>query len=78
MTQVIIDFANELAAKHFALWLSGAGEQDYWMWMEAREAQERLRNISATRFKYNRLQKDADGNFNIDTVLGSVLDNEEE
>lgn len=36
-TTIQIKFANEQAAKHFALWLCESGEQQYWDWMEYRE-----------------------------------------
>ena len=51
-TTIKIEFANEAAAKHFASWLCGAGEQDYWMWMECRE-QEEEGNITAVSFDYH-------------------------
>jgi hypothetical protein len=31
---ITIKFENEKAALHFAHWLCGQGEQDYWTWME--------------------------------------------
>ena len=52
MSQVTINFDNDAAAKHFLSWLCGAGEQDYWTWMECRE-DEMEGNITATRFKYD-------------------------
>lgn len=33
-------FASQEAANHFKHWLCGAGEQDYWTWMECRELEE--------------------------------------
>lgn len=47
-----MEFANEDAAHHFALWLCEQGEQDYWLWMEYRE-QEESGNITATSFHYH-------------------------
>lgn len=35
-----IRFDNQEALDHFTTWLSEAGEQDYWMWMECREGEE--------------------------------------
>ena len=47
-----IEFDNEEALKHFASWLCGAGEQDYWQWMEYRE-QEEDGDITAVKFNYH-------------------------
>ena len=47
--QVKINFDNDKVAKHFMNWLSGQGEQDYWLWMECRE-QEEASDITATNF----------------------------
>lgn len=49
---ITIEFDNEAAAKHFAHWLDGQGEQNYWTWMEERE-QEEAGNITATQFHYH-------------------------
>jgi hypothetical protein len=46
-----IEFDNEKAMLHFKGWLSGQGEQDYWLWMECRE-QEEEGDITATEFRY--------------------------
>lgn len=51
-TDIVIRFANRKAALHFAHWLCGSGEQQYWMWMEYRE-QEEKGNITATGFHYH-------------------------
>jgi hypothetical protein len=51
-TTLQIKFANEEAAIHFASWLCGAGEQDYWQWMECREDEEDG-DITATSFHYH-------------------------
>jgi hypothetical protein len=51
-TTISITFDNAKAARHFALWLCDAGEQDYWTWMEYRE-QEEKGNITATSFHYH-------------------------
>lgn len=51
-TTLQIKFANEAAAAHFASWLCGQGEQDYWLWMECRE-QEEDGDITAVSFHYH-------------------------
>lgn len=51
-TSISIEFNNEEAALHFAHWLCGQGEQDYWQWMECRE-QEEGGNITAISFHYH-------------------------
>lgn len=51
-SKVEINFENEAAAKHFARWLCGQGEQDYWIWMEEREFEE-SGNITAKSFDYD-------------------------
>lgn len=51
MRSLTIEFDNDEAMKHFALWLCEAGEEDYWTWMECRE-QEEEGDITATSFKY--------------------------
>lgn len=48
---LVIEFSNEEAREHFAVWLSEQGEQDYWIWMECRETEEEG-DITATRFDY--------------------------
>lgn len=49
---LIIKFANKEAANHFAHWLCGSGEQQYWNWMEYRESEENG-DITATEFHYH-------------------------
>jgi len=51
-TDLVIKFPNKKAAEHFASWLCGAGEQDYWQWMECREEEEDG-DITATSFHYH-------------------------
>jgi hypothetical protein len=51
-TKITIEFSNPKAAEHFASWLCGAGEQDYWQWMEAREEDEDG-DITAIEFRYH-------------------------
>lgn len=51
-TKLVIEFDNQKAAKHFALWLCGSGEQHYWDWMECREEEEDG-NITAVNFDYH-------------------------
>lgn len=36
MSKLTIEFPSDNARKHFALWLCGSGEQDYWDWMQVR------------------------------------------
>lgn len=50
--KVTFEFDNEEAACHFQSWLCGQGEQDYWLWMEARE-QESSEDITAVSFNYH-------------------------
>ena len=52
---VVIDLGSPEAATHFARWLCGQGEQDYWMWMEERELDDEDTggNITAIDFKYD-------------------------
>lgn len=50
--QVKINFSNEVAAKHFLLWLCEAGEQDYFEWMTYREEEEPDGDITALEFDY--------------------------
>ena len=52
MKRINFEFDNEAAAKHFCLWLCEQGEQDYWQWMEYREAEEKG-DITATQFHYH-------------------------
>ena len=52
MTKLTISFTSEDVAKDFLLWLSDAGEQDYWDWME-RQEEGRTGNITAINFKYD-------------------------
>ena len=47
-----IKFANQEALDHFASWLCGSGEQQYWDWMEYRETEDDG-NITATSFHYH-------------------------
>lgn len=47
-----IEFDNDEALHHFAIWLSEQGEQDYWQWMEYREDVEDG-DITAIKFNYH-------------------------
>lgn len=47
-----MEFDSKEAADHFAGWLCGWGEQQYWQWMEYREEEEDG-NITATEFHYH-------------------------
>lgn len=51
-TTIKIVFANEKAAHHFASWLCGSGEQQYWQWMENVEDDEGG-DITVLSFEYN-------------------------
>lgn len=64
-TLLQIKFANEAAAEHFVSWLSGAGEQDYWLWMECREEMEGG-DITAVEFDYH------SGDGSIGTICGRL------
>lgn len=66
MAQVIINFDNPLAAKHFAQWLDGQGEQNYWCWMDCQEEEDIP--IVVCQFKYN-YQDFGKQTINIDTTL---------
>lgn len=48
-----IEFDNDAALEHFAVWLSEQGEQDYWLWMKCRETEEEG-NITAISFDYQK------------------------
>lgn len=50
--RLTFEFDNEEAARHFALWLCEAGEQDYWEWMKHREGEE-SGVVTATQFHYH-------------------------
>jgi hypothetical protein len=50
--KLTIEFDSDAAAKHFASWLDGQGEQDYWIWMECREQKE-SGNITALSFNWD-------------------------
>lgn len=52
MNKLTIEFCNQETLKHFAIWLSGQGEQNYWDWMECREAEE-SGDITALKFIYS-------------------------
>jgi hypothetical protein len=49
--KLVFEFASPEAANHFKHWLCGQGEQDYWIWMEYRE-QEEKGDITAVAFDY--------------------------
>ncbi len=40
MNTLKIDFENERALKHFAVWMTEEGEQTYWEWMKVQEEKE--------------------------------------
>lgn len=47
-----IEFATQKMLDHFASWLCGSGEQQYWHWMECREEDEDG-DITAVEFDYH-------------------------
>lgn len=51
--KLTIEFDNQEAAHHFAIWLCESGEQQYWEWMGYREEDEEDGNITATSFDYH-------------------------
>lgn len=64
-TEVKINFANKEAAAHFMSWLCGSGEQQYWNWMEYREAKNDG-DITAIDFDYDFKR------FLVKTVIGRL------
>ena len=54
-TTIQIEFDSPEGARHFASWLCGSGEQQYWHWMECREEEEEG-PITALRFDYHDTQ----------------------
>ncbi len=52
MRDLIIRFASDEAADHFASWLCESGEQSYWDWMQVREEEE-PGDITALSFGYH-------------------------
>ena len=48
-----IEFDNQKALEHFAVWLCESGEQDYFQWMECRETEEEG-PITVLKFKYHK------------------------
>ena len=50
--KLTIEFDNQEAAHHFAIWLCESGEQEYWQWMEYREEDDEG-DITATSFHYH-------------------------
>jgi len=66
-TTIQIKFANKEAAKYFAEWLCGAGEQDYWNWMECREEDEDG-NITVIDFNYHGKDKE-NPKFMVDNII---------
>lgn len=79
-TTIQIKFANEEAAHYFAEWLCGAGEQDYWQYMEYRENEEEG-DITAVSFHYHgqedetKAQNDAEryGEFMCDNIIRTTV-----
>lgn len=49
---ITIEFDSDEIAMHFADWLCGSGEQQYWDWMRYREDEEDG-NITVTSFDYH-------------------------
>ena len=40
MSRLVFNFPDNVSRSDFVQWLCGAGEQDYWMWMEHQEGSE--------------------------------------
>jgi hypothetical protein len=57
-SNLTIEFDNQEALKHFALWLCESGEQAYWDWMREVEYQEDG-NVSATSFSYHGIEDES-------------------
>lgn len=71
--QLMIQFNNQKAIKHFATWLCESGEQDYWMWMEERETEDEDA-ITAVRFDYFNGAKKFLGTNTINAICGRLSD----
>lgn len=78
-TIIKIEFDTKNAAMHFAHWLCGSGEQDYWQWMECRE-QEEKGNITVKKFHYysedkskNKNDESRYGKFMVDNIIRTTL-----
>lgn len=70
-TDLIIRFSNKEAARHFAVWLCEAGEQDYWQWMEYRERKENG-DITVKTFDYHGPNKTFLKDMTIRTIIGRL------
>lgn len=68
---VTIEFGSERAAEHFAKWLDGQGEQNYWDWMVYREKWEDG-DITAKSFDYFQGGNEFAPNGVIKTTLGRL------
>lgn len=68
---VTIEFDSERAAEHFAKWLDGHGEQNYWDWMRCREESEEG-DITAKSFDYFQGGNEFAPNGVIKTTLGRL------
>jgi hypothetical protein len=71
MAKLIIDFDNQRALEHFASWLCGSGEQQYWEWMANREGEEDG-DITAVSFNYHDQEGDFIGGNTIRTDCGRL------
>ena len=69
--KLIIDYGSDKVVDHFIQWLSGAGEQEYWMWMEARETEEQG-SITALRFDYGDYKPGPKGDWNMTATTGRL------
>ena len=72
-TVLKIEFDSKSIAEHFASWLCGSGEQQYWNWMEYRE-QEEDGDITAVSFEYFPEEENAEfiGDLTIRTKSGRL------
>jgi hypothetical protein len=71
---ISIEFDNKKAANHFASWLCGAGELDYWDWMQYREEEE-SGNITALDFHYHGLEDETKAEDDKARYHGFMCDN---
>lgn len=56
-SSVTISFDNPEVMRYFVSWLEESGEQEYWMWQEAREFEDESECITALEFDYSKSEK---------------------
>lgn len=69
---LVIQFSNPDARRYFAAWLCEMGEQDYWAWMEYREAKDKSPDITVQQFDYHGPARQ-EGEFLCDATIRTVL-----